>query len=138
MILTQDDIDKLIAIMEGVESFKKIAGEYFACSLMADNGVMTIGLNDTGGMKFEYKIKLQSSKFKTNRQFYFNPSYFLSILKSLKDLKCEKTMMFLNDTDPMLFYTKNLEYVFRFAFNRLLVKERKAELPESEQLGFSL
>ena len=135
MILGMEDVDKLIAIHEGIEVFRKVSGDYFACRMMADNGKLIISLNGTEGMELNYVTELKSSKFKTSKPFYYNPSYMVSILKSLKDLKIEKTMMFLNDDDPLLFYTKDIEYVFKFAFNRLLVKEDKKE---DEQLGFDL
>lgn len=136
VILGQDEIETLIAIHEGIESFGKLSKDSFACRMVVGDSGMNISVNGVDGLALNYKVPVKKSNFAMNEPFFYNPSYMISVLKSLKDLKVEKTMLFLNEENPMLFFTKDLEYTFKFALNRLLARKQPEEEPE--QLGLEL
>ena len=121
ILLTQEDIVDLIAYHEVVEKASKNGGQYFASRLEFDTDAIRFSVNDC---KFDVKYShiYTGDKFSSG-YYYYDPSNMLNILKSLKDLKVEKTMMYFNGEDPTLFYSQNVDYIFKFAFHKKLVKE---------------
>ena len=121
ILLTMDDIEQLIAYHEVVEKAGKSGGQYFACKLGIEDNMLEFSLNDCP-FHVDYIHNYTGDSFLYS-YYYYNPTNMLNILKSLKDLKIDKVMMYFNGEDPTLFYSQNVDYCFRFAMHKVLVKE---------------
>ena len=123
-ILVDDDfINEMIILHEAIVAMIKLGGDYKGAKLFAHGNKLIIGIDDVvklSAFKYEYEFKGDVFE-KPCTVFHYNPEYMIAILKTLKDLKVNRTIMYLNDTDPILFYGKDVEYIYKMAFNRKLV-----------------
>ena len=125
ILITKELADEMNKLNETIISLMKLGGMYAGAFLYAKDNKLTFGVDDVKGLKsFEYEIEFIGDKFNEQTlKFHYDPNYMTAILKTLKDLKAEKTIMYLSDTDPILFYGKDIEYIYKFAMQRKLVPE---------------
>lgn len=116
-------IDELLPVHEAIITLNKLGGNYKGAKLWAEGNTLFIGVNDVKGItNFQYEMEFKGDVFPKTNVFHYDPAYMVAILKTLKDLKTNRTIMYLNNTDPILFYGKDVDYIYKMAFNRKLVK----------------
>lgn len=124
ILVDEDFISEMISFHESLVSFLKLGGNYATAKISANGNKLIFGVHDIKGMKnFKYEYEFKGDCFEVETEpFYYNPEYVVAILKALKDLKVNKTIMYFNAKDPILFYGKTIDYIYKFAFNKKLVR----------------
>lgn len=125
ILIEPNMIDELVTLHETITTINKLGGMYKGAKLYAIGNKLVFGVDDVAKLnKFEYTIDFVGDRFEQpSAVFHYNPDFMIAVLKTIKDLKTNKTIMYLNDTDPILFYGKDVEYIYKMAFSRKLVKE---------------
>lgn len=113
------NLDDLITVHEVIEKLAKMSGKDFCAELNVGHGQLNIMTHDSP-VQITYNVKIDSEAYLDS--FYYNPTYMVAILKSIKDLKVDKVMMMVKEDSPILFYSANIDYIFKFAFNRVLTR----------------
>ncbi|WP_257064305.1 hypothetical protein [Priestia megaterium] len=114
------DIDKWIAIHETMVKTKPLTGMYGTAKMTIRDGKIIINLHDNEA-KLYWKYHIESDYMM--QPYFYDFELMLGIWKSIKDLKLESIkLMVKNNQSPLHFVGSSVEYNFRFALNRKLVK----------------
>lgn len=114
-----NQINKLIHIHESMHKLKPYGTMYHS-------GVLSIG----NGLAFELSCNEMELKLVEDipvdgqLEYHYDVEYMIAILKGLKDLKVDGFRLYYKtENDPLFFLSEDTEYEYRFAINRLLVRD---------------
>lgn len=114
------DIDKWIAIHETMVKTKPLSGMYGTAKMTIRDNKIIINLHDNEA-KLYWKHPIESDY--VMKPYFYDFELMLAIWKSIKDLKLDSVkLMVKNNESPLHFVASSVEYNFRFALNRKLVK----------------
>lgn len=123
VVLTKEEFDEMISLHETMESMEKVSGDSFTSVLRIKNNKMLFTVYDTP-YKFLYEKEVDINGLCSIRSYFYNPSYFVNIFKSLKDLDVKNVTIYLKENKPILFMSRSTEYTYKFAMNRKLVRAK--------------
>ena len=114
------DVDSFISVHEAMSKVSKIGGLYNTTFMDIKDNVIKISLHDSPlTLGWEYVIPNQNVHF----EYYYDFDLMMNIFKSLKDMKVDKISMYVKDENhPIIFTGRTLEYNYKFAINRKLVR----------------
>ena len=122
IVISNDEFDELISLHETISSMEKVSGDSFTSVMKIANGKMLFTVWDSP-YKFQYSRTINNKEANVKYYFY-DPNLFVNIIKSFKDLSVDKLTMFINERDPILFYSHSTEYDYRFAMHRKIIRKR--------------
>lgn len=123
IFIPTDDLDKFIAVHESMEKAAKVAGDYNTTALNISTDRLYFRLHDSE-VRFDWSYHLHDvdDNFFI-KDYNYDFSLMIAILKSLKDLKPDQVKMYAKDKNsPLLFVGQTVEYNFNFAIQRKLVR----------------
>lgn len=116
-----DDQKEYLNINESMVTLSKLGNRYFTSVMRLYNGKLQFTVYDCRAKFIAETSKFVSDNLRNTNAFFYNPEYFVAILKTLKDLKVESFDIYIDDTNPIFIISHTTEYDFKFAFNRKLV-----------------
>lgn len=123
LVMDKEEFDEMIMLHETIASMEKASGKSFTSILRVKDNKMLFTAYDTP-YKFLYEKVVDIEGECNINTYFYNPNFFVDIFKSLKDLDVENVTIYLKQNSPILFESKNTEYVFKFAMNRKLVHKK--------------
>lgn len=116
-----DDQKEYLNINESMVSLSKLGNRYFTSVMRINNEKLQFTVYDCKAKFLAETSKFISNNIRNTNAFFYNPEYFVAILKTLKDLKVEEFNIYIDDINPIFIISHTTEYDFKFAFNRKLV-----------------
>lgn len=124
VVIGKDEFVEIITLHEVIEKMEKLSGDSFTSVLRMKDNKLSFTVYDAP-LKFLYEKEVEIHGSGSVNLYFYNPSYFVNIFKSLKDLDVENVSIYMHDDKPILFLSKGSEYTYKFAMNKKLVRSKK-------------
>ena len=124
VVLDKEEFDEMISVNETMESMEKVSGDSFTSILRLKENKLSFTVYDTP-YKFLFEKEVEMNGTGSVDVYFYNPSYLVNIFKSLKDLDVKDVTIYFKENEPILFMSRSVEYTYKFAMNRKLVRKGK-------------
>ena len=118
------DIEKIIKIYEAIDKIKKYGGIYHSANFEITDSRLKIYNHHNDAASIYSIFDIDNQEKHNLSGYHHNPEYMLNIWKSIKDLKLNEVVIHYKNLDhPIFVVGEDTDYVYKFAINRLMVRE---------------